>query len=115
MEEIKSYIETAKKIIEKEIESKHFIKCSEAMDTVERVRGQEFSNDYFYDELMNILSGATENLNSLTLWNGDGYYVGTREEDIKEFARLVDISDRDDVWYEFVEVDGISDRLFSFV
>lgn len=104
-----------KATINEEIKNKHFIKCSEAMDIVERVTGQSFADDEFYDDLMEILDEATEKLNSLTLQNGEGYYIGTRRKDVKEFIRLVDISDRDDVWYEFLEADGISDRLFSFV
>lgn len=103
------------KEVEEEIKNKHFIKCSEAMDIVERVTGQNFEDDEFYDDLMEILDEATEKLNSLTLQNGEGYYIGTRREDVKEFIRLVNISDRDDVWYEFLEVDGESDRLLSFV
>ena len=101
--------------IEEEVKNNHFIKCSEAMDIVERVTGQCFADDKFYDCLMEILYYATEKLNSVTLQNGEGYYIGTRRKDVQEFIRLVDISDRDDVWYEFLEVDGISDRLFSFI
>ena len=101
--------------IEEEIKNKHFIKCSEAMDIIERVTGQSFADDEFYDDLMEILDEATEKLNSLTLQNGEGYYIGTRREDVKEFIRLVNISDREDVWNEFIEVNGVSVRLYAFV
>lgn len=115
MEEFKEIIAKAKKEIEEEIKYNHYVRTRTAMDIVERITGQSFADDEFYDDLMEILDGATENLNSLTLQNCEGYYIGTRKEDVKEFIRLVDPADRDDVWDEFVEVDGVSVRLYAFV
>lgn len=115
MEDFKEIIARAKKEIEEEIKYNHYVRTRTAMDIVERIAGQSFADDEVYDDLMEILDGATENLNSLTLQNGYGYYIGTRKKDIKEFTRLVDISDRDDVWNEFVEVNGVSVRLYDFV
>lgn len=115
MENSKEFIAKAKKGIKEAIKNKHFIRTGEAMDIVERVTGQCFADDEVYDDLMDILNGATENLNSLTLQNGEGYYVGTRIADIQEFIRLVDISYRDDVWDYFVEADGEIERLYNYI
>lgn len=115
MEEFKEIIAKAKKEIEEEIKYNHYVCTRTAMDIVERITGQSFADDEVYDDLMEILNGATVNLNSLTLQNGEGYYIGTRQKDIKEFIRLVDISDRDDIWHKFVIVNGTSSRLYSFV
>ena len=115
MEEFKDIIAKAKKEIEEEIKYNHYLRTGSAMDIVERVTGQSFADDEVYDDLMDILDKATKNLNSLTLQNGEGYYIGTRKEDVKEFTRLVDISDRDDVWGDYVDVDGDFKKLFNFI
>lgn len=115
MEDFKEIIARATKEIEEEIKYNHYIHTRTAMDIVERIAGQSFADDEFYDDLMEILDGATEKLNSLTLQNGEGYYIGTRKKDVKEFTRLVNPSNRDDVWNEFVEVNGVSVRLYAFV
>ena len=115
MEDFKEIIARATKEIEEEIKYNHYIHTRTAMDIVERIAGQSFADDEFYDDLMEILDGATEKLNSLTLQNGEGYYIGTRKEDVKEFTRLVDISDRDDVWGDYVDVDGDFKKLFNFI
>ena len=115
MEDFKEIIARAKKEIEEEIKYNHYMRTRTAMDIVERIAGQSFADDEFYDDLMEILDRATEKLNSLTLQNGEGYYIGTRKEDVKEFTRLVDISDRDDVWGDYVDVDGDFKKLFNFI
>lgn len=116
MEIVKSIvIDKAKKEIEEEIKYNHYVRTRTAMDIVERITGQSFADDEFYDDLMDILDGATENLNTLTLHNGEGYCIGTREEDVKEFIRLVDPADRDDVWGDYVDVDGDFKKLFNFI
>lgn len=115
MKNINEIIAKAKKEIEEEIKYNHYVRTMTAMDIVERIAGQSFANDEFYDDLMEILDGATEKLNSLTLQNGEGYYIGTRKKDVKEFTRLVNPSNRDDVWDEFIEVNGVSVRLYDFV
>ena len=115
MEEFKEFIAKAKKEIEEEIKYNHYVRTSTAMDIVERVTGQSFADDEFYDDLMAILDKATENLNYLILQSGYGYYIGTRRKDVKEFVRLVEPADIDDVWNEFVEVNGVSVRLYAFV
>lgn len=115
MKNIKDIIAKAKKEIEEEIKYNHYLRTGSAMDIVERVTGQSFADDEFYDDLMEILDGATENLNYLILQNGEGYYIGTRRKDVKEFTRLVKPANIDDVWNEFVEVNGVSVRLYAFV
>ena len=115
MKNINEIIAKAKKEIEEEIKYNHYVRTMTAMDIVERVTGQSFANDEVYDDLMAILDGATEKLNYLILQNGEGYYIGTRRKDVKEFTRLVKPANIDDVWDEFIEVNGVSVRLYDFV
>lgn len=115
MENIKEFIAKAKKEIKEAIKNKHFIRTGEAMDIVERVTGQCFADDEVYDDLMDILNGATENLNSLTLQNGEGYYVGTYKKDIAEFLERVDIDVCDSVWSDFIQIGYGSIRLRNFI
>ena len=115
MKNINEIIARAKKEIEEEIKYNHYVRTRTAMDIVERIAGQSFADDEFYDDLMAILDKATENLNYLILQSGYGYYIGTRKKDVKEFIRLVEPADIDDVWNEFVEIGGVSVRLYAFV
>lgn len=102
-----------KEEIKEKIKYSNFIRMSEAMEIVEKITGGSFVLDDEYDDLMNILNGSTESLNSLTLQNGESYCIGTRTQDVKEFIRLIDIADRDDVWNEVVEVDGLYEKLYE--